>query len=354
MWSNLLLYGLTHALVDFTSVGTIFLMQTVAGLDGSDSFHAVVFYNLFAFALQPFVGLLADRVKRPRGTAAAGCACVAGAALALFCYRPGTFALLPWIIVALAGVGNAVFHVGAGIICLNLKPGHAGPAGIYVAPGAIGLSLGILSGNKGWFTPLVAAFLLGAAIFSMFLVRPPTISSQRTSANKDFGSLFCLALVLLLISIAIRSLGGFAISMPWKSDLWLLALLTGSIALGKALGGIIGDRFGWSRVTSTALVLSAPLLAFGALHPYFAIPGMFLFNMAMPITLVAVVAMFPGRNGFAFGLTCLALVGGALPTFYETKAWFSNPWAIFGFVLFAALSIAVGIGLLRKKNVLPN
>jgi threonine/homoserine/homoserine lactone efflux protein len=35
--------------------------------------------------------------------------------------------------------------------------------------------------------------------------------------------------------------------------------------------------------------------------------------MTMPVTLVAIADLFPERPGFAFGLTCLALIAGALP-----------------------------------------
>jgi hypothetical protein len=56
--------------------------------------------------------------------------------------------------------------------------------------------------------------------------------------------------------------------------------------------------------------------------------GIFLFNMTMPITLVVISNTFQGRQGFAFGLTTLALIIGALPYYARITIWsdFVNFW----------------------------
>jgi hypothetical protein len=57
-----------------------------------------------------------------------------------------------------------------------------------------------------------------------------------------------------------------------------------------------------------------PLLALAGDSPAAGIIGLLVFNLTMPVTLAAVAAMLPrGREGFAFGLTCLALFVGAAP-----------------------------------------
>lgn len=53
-----------------------------------------------------------------------------------------------------------------------------------------------------------------------------------------------LILLLLLSSVAMRSLLGLALSFPWT---WLLVLAG---ALGKGFGGVLADRFGWMRFRS--------------------------------------------------------------------------------------------------------
>ena len=53
--------------------------------------------------------------------------------------------------------------------------------------------------------------------------------------------------------------------------------------------------------------------------------GMFALNITMPITLVAVTDVLPGREGFSFGLTCAALIAGALPALVIAQARLSDP-----------------------------
>ena len=51
-------------------------------------------------------------------------------------------------------------------------------------------------------------------------------------------------LLLLLGCIGVRSLIGFSLVMPWKSVLALALTLTLAVTLGKALGGVLADRWG--------------------------------------------------------------------------------------------------------------
>ncbi len=89
--------------------------------------------------------------------------------------------------------------------------------------------------------------------------------------------------------------------------------LTTALVLGKAAGGVLADRYGRIFVGVGALVASLPLLFFATRSPAAGVAGMLLFNMTMPVTLVAVADTLDERPGFAFGLTCLALMTGALP-----------------------------------------
>ncbi|NLC31518.1 MAG: MFS transporter [Candidatus Moranbacteria bacterium] len=74
----------------------------------------------------------------------------------------------------------------------------------------------------------------------------------------------------------------------------LMPVLTISIFLGKGLGGIIADKFGWMRVAILSLISSAIILPFGSAIPLLGIFGIFLFNITMPITLVSIVNLMPG------------------------------------------------------------
>jgi FSR family fosmidomycin resistance protein-like MFS transporter len=120
--------------------------------------------------------------------------------------------------------------------------------------------------------------------------------------------------------------------------------------LGKGLGGIISDRFGWARVTIFGLLLSALLISFGLDYPYLAIPGVLLFNMTMPVTLTAVSEMLPGRPGFSFGLTTLALIAGAFPAFTELKGALYNGWIVLVMVLASAFILYTALKLYYKSS----
>lgn len=320
-WGVLCTYALAHAAVDACCAVMLWSAYQDGRLTAGSAWSAFLFYNLLAFAMQPLAGLAADRLCIGRGAAVTG-ALLTAAALPL--------ALLPGVIgaaVVVAGLGNAVFHVGGGIVSLRAAPGWAAPVGVFVAPGAAGLAAGILAGKAGapaW--PFAAALLALTVVLA--IARAPrfevgrqalpgaarSAESPRRGRQAPLAGTGMAAVALLLAVISVRSYVGLTLALPWKSDLWLLVALTTGVVAGKALGGLLGDHFGWRPVAVTALLFSLPMLALGGASPTAGIAGMLVFNLTMPVTLAAVAAMLPrGREGFAFGLTCLALFVGAAP-----------------------------------------
>ncbi|MCX6751666.1 MAG: hypothetical protein NT161_02785 [Candidatus Nomurabacteria bacterium] len=249
------------------------------------------------------------------------------------------FLSFPIISIVLAGIGNALFHVGGGSISLNLTPKKVTAPGIYVAPGALGLFIGIMLGKSGGFvaSPFILALLILCLL--MFVIKKPEMDYVREEVKKIRFNYFELILLLVFLSITIRSLVGMLMVFPWKTNIDLAIILTIAIVLGKGLGGILADKFGWIRIAVGALVLSIPFLVFGANIPFLAIIGMFLFNITMPITLVAISNILPGRPGFAFGITCLALILGALPAFSGLKQLLGGQSFIFIIIVISVLAL---------------
>jgi FSR family fosmidomycin resistance protein-like MFS transporter len=214
---------------------------------------------------------------------------------------------------AVAGLGNALFHVGAGAAALSVDPGRASAPGIFVGPGALGLAAGLFLGRTGEVptVPFVLGLALAAGVvMSLGNVRPPaTLPTPR-----PVPSAVWVIAVLLLFSIAIRAFVGMAGCHACPKLDWLPWAMATAACLGKVSGGVIADRIGWARASVGALVLSAPLIAFGSGTPALMVLGMFLFQMTMPVTLVALHILWPRMPGFAFGLACVALVAGALLT----------------------------------------
>ena len=330
--SNITVYSVVHALVDATCVATLFAITALGQDDPQKLFQLIIIYDIIAFSTQPVFGLLVDKFKAPAQAAVLGILLVAASTLLM---------PVPVLAAVTAGIGNAIFHVGGGVVSLNLAPGKATLPGFYVAPGALGLTLGIIIGKSGNFVAWPFLVLLLASAVLIWLLPPSEFPAPRQLP----GNLrwFEAVILLLLLSVVIRSLVGQSLVMPWKSDPLLLIVLTLAVVLGKALGGVLGDRFGWAAVAVTGLAISAPLLAFFAPIPVLAIAGIFFFNLSMPITLVCLVRILPGKAGFAFGLTTLALIVGAFPTFTPLRASTGQPIFVFVTILISAAALYIGL-----------
>jgi FSR family fosmidomycin resistance protein-like MFS transporter len=333
--TNLFVYGTAHALIDAICAGVVFSILKSQLLKPEIFGILVIVYNMLAFGTQTIFGSICDFLKTPRTSAILGCILVGAAAY--------TFLHSPILAVVLAGTGNALFHVGGGSISLNLNPQKATAPGIFVAPGALGLAIGTLLGKNGQFTAW--PFVIALSFFSvlMFIVQKPKMDYKKELPVNQKFNYFEFILLLILFAIAIRSMVGMAIEFPWKTNTNLLILVTLAVVLGKGTGGFLADKFGWRRIALGALVLSIPFLVFGANIPILAIIGMFLFNITMPVTLVAISNILPGRPGFAFGLTCLALLIGSLPAFSSLKNFLGLPIVVFIIIIISAIALYFGL-----------
>lgn len=341
MWATLIGCGVMHALVDAACATMVFSAVKTTGGESWVAWCWAVAHDGIAFGSQSLFGLAVDKWRAPRLTGAFGCLLTAAGIMA--------FAFNPWLALCIAGIGNALFHVGAGCISLNLTPQRATAPGIFVAPGALGLALGTLAGNTGHFPASLFALLLVAPCMAIPFLEWPHIDYRRHSMKAQGGYLR-IALMLLLLSILIRSFVGLASVFPWKSNGSLLIAFTFGIVGGKAIGGVLADRFGWLPVGVVSLLVSAPLIALGAERPLLAISGMFLFQMTMPITLAGVGILFPGRASFAFGLASLALLGGALPIYAGPGPLLVDRWLMLCLILVSALSILISLRLLSNHS----
>lgn len=330
-------YSITHALIDATCAG--FILSLLGHIDNSQFFYMVIIYNIIAFGLQAPFGYIADILKKPVKVTLLGIILTGVGALV---------SPIPWIGIILLGLGNALFHVGGGIISLNITPKKATAPGIYVAPGALGLAIGGVLGKTGYFNPLIFVGLLLIAGLIIWKLKIPNINYNTKIKNYNYLEIIIL---FLLISIGIRAIVGLSLTFMWKENITLFFILITGIVLGKALGGILGDKIGWMKTAIGGLLLSAVLLAFCGGYPVLAIIGAFLFNFTMPITLVALSNSLPGRYGFSFGLTTLFLLIGALIVFLPIKKLINSNIIIFLLILISAgiLYIALKKYLMVKK-----
>ncbi|MFY9813217.1 MAG: MFS transporter [Dehalococcoidales bacterium] len=326
--------------MDAVCIGMLFSVLTRHVFSLMATAYLFIVYNLLAFGLQVIIGFVIDNLKAPRLAAVLGLI-VTGLSTLFFPSRPVAAIII-------AGFGNALFHVGGGIISLNLTPRKAAAPGIFVAPGALGVLVGTLLGKSGKFItwPFFAAMAASAVI--IFLVPEPAAYQGKTQPpqQQEFKAEHIIYLILFVI--AVRSLVGFAAVFPWRSDVNLLILLTAAVVLGKGLGGLLADKFGWQLTAAGSLAVSIPLLTLGAGVPVCGITGMFLFNINMPVTLAMISNVIPGKPGTAFGLTCLALVLGTLPSFTALQPKIGNILVIDIMVLIAAVVLYFSLHFYNK------
>ena len=305
--ASLAAYTAAHFCVDFTCFYVLYAVFAADGRTGLSIAAGFLTYNCIAFGLQTVIGAYCDAHPACR-ISLLGCALLAVGLAA---------SPLPWAALALSALGNACFHVGGGIDSLVRANGRLACGGVFVASGALGVPLGTLAGRAA-LSPLLPAALLLAGAFLLWRCAPPVTCSEARFHVSPLRLGFGAALTLCLVSVVIRAYGGAVVPMPWRADAGAaLFLLPGLAAcVGKASGGFLADRFGARRVGVLALAASAPLLTLCSASPLLCAAGLLLFNMTMPVSLGALASRLPHAPGLAFGLSTLALLLGATPTFY--------------------------------------
>ena len=117
---------------------------------------------------------------------------------------------------------------------------------------------------------------------------------------------------------------------------------------------LLADKFVRMKVSVFALLISSPLIGFGINILFLYILGIFFFNFTMPVTLTAISNIFPNRERFVFGLTTLALILCAFPSFYEIISGKGSELIIFLIIVISALLIFIGLKEYYKQNIRKN
>jgi len=333
-------YSLIHFAVDFSCIAILtgIVLPSVPGKN--ELAICVLLYNAFAFAFQLPIGIIGDYLNKNALLSAFGCFLVA------------TAYFIPNIIVIciVAGVGNACFHVGGGIAVLNISDKKAVMPGIFVAPGAMGVFLAAVAIKKGFDKFYLISILMLICAFVLcnrFAVTKKRYNLQNIPLSlnhKINGVKFAIA-AFLLATIFLRSYTGSILKYGFKADLTMAAIFVGCIVLGKAFGGIIGDRVGWLKTCILTLSAAAILFSFSFKSTVAAMLAILLFNMTMPITLTALANNLNLGNGFAFGLTTFALFLGVIPSIFGLKSSFFNYIGLFGITVVSVVVLSIGLKL---------
>ncbi|MBR3252180.1 MAG: hypothetical protein IKF80_10770 [Erysipelotrichaceae bacterium] len=301
-----LLLSLCHMGIDFLCAFSLYHSF-------AKRYEAFLLYNFCAFALQMPMGILIDMWSdRCKKTIRPGMLfmCV-GVALTII----GSF--LSHIIL---GIGNALFHVGGGVLSIHEDDDHGldGKAlGCFVAPGAIGLILGILYHDTDLYLLIqiiVAVALCGVSFFAFRSSEERQLTIKYRKFSFERKELIYIILLCFVVVI-IRSLTGMAISFPWKKGDLITIISVIAVASGKMIGGFLSSEYGMKKTVIITLCISALAYFFAD----YLIPGMLallFFNMTMPITLYLLSMNMSDMPGFAFGILTFGLFLGYLPVHY--------------------------------------
>lgn len=346
-------YALCHFVVDFACVSSMLCaVSRVLGESGQGSLEVValsiLLYDIVAFTLQLPIGIALDQLDKNSYAALLSYALVgAGVILSLV-----PVALLEWPAILLLAIGNALFHSAGGLSVLNISQKHAGPSGIFIATGAIGVFLGTQSAQMGRlqiaFSLLVLLFL--CALITLVVqkvnkkywnVHNVSYDIPRLSSNTLF------AIALLSLVVALRSYAGMVMAFPWKSEMLLLVLSILGVFAGKALGGVVADRIGFRTTAIFSLIAAATLFAPSWEMPVLGLMGIFFFNFTMSITLASLANILPNAKGTAFGLASFSLAVGALPALVGFRI--EHPLMLSAMSLVSALALGVGLTLVKDS-----
>ena len=346
-------FALCHFVVDFACVSTMLCaVSRVLGESGQGSMEVValsiLLYDIVAFTLQLPIGIALDQLDKNSYAALLSYALVgAGVILSLV-----PIALLEWPAILLLAIGNALFHSAGGLSVLNISQKHAGPSGIFIATGAIGVFLGTQSAQMERlqiaFSLLVLLFLCALITLVVQKVNKKYWNVHNVSfdiSELSFNTL--LAIALLNLVVALRSYVGMVTAFPWKSEMLLLVLSILGVFAGKALGGVVADRIGFRTTAIFSLIAAATLFVPSWEIPVLGLLGVFFFNFTMSITLASLANILPNAKGTAFGLASFSLAVGALPALAGFRI--EHPAMLSGISLVSALALGVGLTLVKDS-----
>lgn len=337
-----IIYTILHFLVDFATVFLIsgILIGPVVGIVNRG--EVIVVYNLIAFAGQLPIGMVADALGKNRLVVALGCV------LACISYPLSIF--LPWVACVLAALGNGAFHIGAGSDILRMSMPKAALSGLFVSSGALGVWLAYKAEASVaiWLCPVL---MLVASIW-LFITDKSCKKEEKISKIRfeKPSAIVLLAVSCFALTIVIRSLLGMIMNFSWKTVPMLSLVFVMAVAGGKALGGFLGDRFGYIKTAAISLAVSLVSFVFSFNCWIAGTVAVLCFNMTMPLTLTAIAGVSNQKYGFAFGVTTFALAVGFIPVVFGANDWFGVS-IIVGGVFVSLILMVLGYILLKKHAV---
>ena len=216
-------------------------------------------------------------------------------------------------------IGNCCLHVSGAECTLKNSNGKLSHSAIFVSGGSFGVITGKLLA-KTFIKPWYLLFVILTMIPFVFLAN--TYDNTNKKANcKDFNYINnninpALIILFAVFVVIVRGYVGYGIPTSWNKTTIQTIIFFMTMGLGKALGGILSDRFGIRKIAIISTLGSIPFLCFGDNIMLISILGVMMFSMTMSITLAILVSTLKKTPGLAFGLTTIGLFLGTAPIFF--------------------------------------
>lgn len=276
---------------------------------------AALTYDVLAFMPLSVIGMYVQ--KHPRvNIGLAGGICLAVSLI----MAEMPFAAFYWIGLILLAVGNAAIHIWGAFATMTTSEGKLAPSAVFVAGGSFGVVTGMMMAGDGMTVLIPPAFLFAAIVLMMGTDRmwrgrngrEGLISEFDLAAERPFERILLLGFLVVMI----RSYMAYGIPTAWNKTAAQTTALFFAMGIGKALGGVMADRFGAKRTALLSSLLAFPLLCAGNHQMYVSLIGIMLFSMTMPVTLGLIASVLNRAPGLAFGITTIGLLFGCLPVFF--------------------------------------
>ena len=222
-------------------------------------------------------------------------------------------------------LGNAFLHVAGAEVTLKASGGKLSPAAIFVSGGSFGVVTGRLLARTS-INPLI--LLLPILTLIPFTMLAETYVDKKSNTKK-FNYVKenikpALVILIAVFVVIIRGYMGYGIPTSWNKTTIQLVIFFFTMGIGKALGGILSDKFGIRKVAIASTLLAIPFLCFGDNLMLVSLIGVMFFSMTMAITLGILVSVLKESPGLAFGLTTIGLFLGTAPIFFVKLTMLGN------------------------------
>lgn len=273
----------------------------------------VILYDFFAFCPQLLVGDFYNRNKKTNIGLIGAAFFVAAILLAKF----DNFNIYLLSVLLLA-IGNAFLHVCGAVATASVSQNKIFPSSLFVAGGTFGIIIGKYLANIKINTYYLFIPILIIVFISIFTAKRWCKSKVEyinvDIINKKYS--FAVILLIAIIVVMVRSYMGFVIPINWKSEFYHSILLFTFLGIGKAIGGLLCDKFGYKFVATISTLLCVPFIIIGKDFMFASLFGMLLFSMTMSITYAMALSIIKNNPGVAFGVTTIGLFLGAVPVFF--------------------------------------